>query len=159
MPLSWNKTAGRDTFTGLVLRRYTVRGQFGISQRHADWLMKWTTEVAASRTVRMRSFEEYVAGALEYERPQLVSAYVSSAPRTTAAELETSRLRSQAVSQSVVSPRRCPNKSLAKSVPSRPSGSRWKWNKNGLGFPFETRAHHFYVGGLGCIGCFVVLWQ
>ena len=48
--------------------------QLGISQRRADWFMKWTSEVAFSRTVHMRSFEEgldrvmYVAGALEGER-------------------------------------------------------------------------------------------
>ena len=57
VPLSWSKTAG--------------------GERLADWFTKWTSEVAASRTVHMRSFEEglgrvrFVAGALEYERPFL----------------------------------------------------------------------------------------
>ena len=46
VPLSWNKTAGGDTIVWmgfeLLLRASKVR----ISQRRADWFVRWSTEVA-----------------------------------------------------------------------------------------------------------------
>ena len=53
----------------------------GITQRRADWLTKWSREVAAAPLVNMASFEEglgtvmYVVSALEYERPFLAPLY------------------------------------------------------------------------------------
>ena len=53
----------------------------GITQRRADWLTKWSREVAAALVVNMASIEEglgrvmYVASALEYERPFLAPLY------------------------------------------------------------------------------------
>ena len=53
----------------------------GITQRRADWLTKWSREVAAALVVNMASFEEglgrvmYVVSALEYERPFLAPLY------------------------------------------------------------------------------------
>ena len=53
----------------------------GITQRRADWLTKWSREVAAAPVVNMASFEEglgrvmYVVSALEYERPFLAPLY------------------------------------------------------------------------------------
>ena len=77
-PLSWNKTAGGDVVSSvgfeLLHRSYKV----GLTSRRAEWFVRWTREVAGSRTVNMSSFEEglgrvmYVAGALEYERAERV---------------------------------------------------------------------------------------
>ena len=53
----------------------------GISQRRADWFIRWSTEVASSPTIHMKTFEEglgrimFVAGALEHERPFLGPLY------------------------------------------------------------------------------------
>ena len=75
IPLSWHKTSGGETLVWvgfeLLLESYRV----GISQRRADWFFRWSTEVASSPTIHMKSFEEglgrimFVAGALEHERP------------------------------------------------------------------------------------------
>ena len=77
IPLSWHKTLGGDTLIWvgfeLLLESYRV----GISQRRADWFIRWSTEVASSPTIHMKTFEEglgrimFVAGALEHERPFL----------------------------------------------------------------------------------------
>ena len=75
VPLSWNKTSGGETVTWVGFELLHHTRQLGISQRRADWLRRWTTEVASSSSVLMESFGEglgrvmYVAGALEYERP------------------------------------------------------------------------------------------
>ena len=52
----------------------------GITQRSADWLTKWSREVAAARVVKMASFEGLgrvmcVVSALEYDRPFLAPLY------------------------------------------------------------------------------------
>ena len=81
VPLSWAKTAGGDTVTSVGFELLHHSRQLGISQRRAEWFMGWTSDVSASRTIHMRSFEEglgrvmYVAGALEYERPFLGPLY------------------------------------------------------------------------------------
>ena len=81
IPLSWHKTLGGDTLVWvgfeLLLESYRV----GSSQRRADWFIRWSTEVASSPTIHMKSFEEglgrimFVAGALEHERPFLGHLY------------------------------------------------------------------------------------
>ena len=89
LPLSCAKTGGVGTVTWVGFEMLHSTRQLGISQRRADWFMKWTSEVASSSTVHMRSFEEclcrvmYVAGALEYERPFLGPLYrfMSTYPR------------------------------------------------------------------------------
>ena len=54
---------------------------FGITESRADWLTKWSREVAAAPLVNKASFEEglgsvmYVVSALEYERPFLAPQY------------------------------------------------------------------------------------
>ena len=77
VPPSWNKTAGGDTVARvgfeLLHRSYKLR----ISQKRAEWFIRWTCEVAATDYVLMSNFEEglgrimYVAGALEIDRPFL----------------------------------------------------------------------------------------
>ena len=52
---------GRDTVTWIGCEMLHHTRKLGISERRADWLMKWTSEVAASRTVHTRSFEEGLA--------------------------------------------------------------------------------------------------
>ena len=65
VPLSWSNIAGFE-----LLHRTRM---LGITQRRADWLTKWSREVAAAPAVNMASFEEglgrvmYVVSALEYE--------------------------------------------------------------------------------------------
>ena len=55
--------------------------ELGISQRRADWLVKWTLEIANSTFVNMSRYEEglgrimYVVGALECEKPFLGPLY------------------------------------------------------------------------------------
>ena len=81
IPLSWHKTLGGDTLVWvgfeLLLESYRV----GISQRRADWFIRWSTEVASSPTIHMKTFEEclgrimFVAGALEHECPFLGPLY------------------------------------------------------------------------------------
>ena len=81
VPLSWSKTAGGDTVVWVGFEMLDSARKLGISQRRADWFTKWTSEVAVSRSIHMRSFEEglgrviFVAGALEYERPFLGPLY------------------------------------------------------------------------------------
>ena len=43
--------------------------QLGISQRRADWFVKWTRTTVEQKTVHMAKFVMYVTGALERERP------------------------------------------------------------------------------------------
>ena len=77
VPLFWSKTAGGDSLVlvgfEILLRSYSL----GLSQRRAEWFVKWTTHVATARTIHMAAFEEglgrimFVVGALEHERPFL----------------------------------------------------------------------------------------
>ena len=61
----------------ILLRSYSL----GLSQRRAEWFVKWTTQVATARTIHMAAFEEglsrimFVVGALEHERPFLGPLY------------------------------------------------------------------------------------
>ena len=81
VPLSWGKTAGGDKLIWvgfeILLRSYSL----GLSQRRAEWFVKWTTQVSTTSTVHMASFEEglgrimFVVGALEHERPFLGPLY------------------------------------------------------------------------------------
>ena len=81
IPLSWPKTAGGDVVTWVGFELLHSSYQLGISQRRADWFVKWTRMTAEQKTVHMASFEEglgrvmYVAGALEHERPFLAPMY------------------------------------------------------------------------------------
>ena len=141
VPLSWAKTArggGRDTVTWVGFEMSHRTTQLGISQRRADWFMKWASEVAASRTVNMISFEEglgrvmYVAGALEYERPFLGPLYKfmsftrvtrsSPYPRTLLSSFGTShsscRTPDTTIAQPICIPASCPSMSMHRQVPS-----------------------------------------
>ena len=59
LPFSWNKTSG-DT---------VARSQLGITQRRADWFVRWSLETASATYINLTRFEEglgcmmYVAGA------------------------------------------------------------------------------------------------
>ena len=81
VPLSWNKTAGGDVVSWVGFELLHRSCKVGLTSRRAEWFVRWTREVAGSRTVNMSSFEEglgrvmYVAGALEYERPFLAPLY------------------------------------------------------------------------------------
>ena len=74
VPLSWNKTAGGDTVAQVGFELIHRRHQLGISQRRAEWFIRWSRGVSSSEFVKMSTFEEglgriaYVAGALENER-------------------------------------------------------------------------------------------
>ena len=81
VPLSWGKTAGGDSLVcvafEILLRSYSL----GLSQRRAEWFVKWTTQVATASTIHMAAFEEglgsimFVVGALEHDRPFLGPLY------------------------------------------------------------------------------------
>ena len=77
VPLSWSKTAGGDVVSWVGFELLHRTRTLGITQRRADWLTKWSREVAAAPVVNMAFFEEglgrvmYVVSALEYERPFL----------------------------------------------------------------------------------------
>ena len=81
VPLSWSKTAGGDVVSWVGFELLHRTRMLGITQRRADWLTKWSREVAAAPVVNMASFEEglgrvmYVVSALEYERPFLAPLY------------------------------------------------------------------------------------
>ena len=74
VPLSWGKTAGGDRLMWVGLEILLRSPSVGLVQRRAEWLIKWTTQVATAGTTRMASFEEglgrvmFVVGALEHER-------------------------------------------------------------------------------------------
>ena len=42
VPLSWNKTAGGDTIAWIGFELLHASSELGISQRRADWFVKWT---------------------------------------------------------------------------------------------------------------------
>ena len=81
VPLSWAKTAGGDTVTWVGFELLHQSRHLGVSQRRAEWFVKWARELAAAETVHMSRFEEglgrimYVVGALELERPFLGPLY------------------------------------------------------------------------------------
>ena len=82
VPLSWNKTAGGDVVAWVGFELLHRSHKVGLTLRRAEWFVRWTREVAGSRTVNMSNFEEglgrvmYVAGALEYERPFLAPLFM-----------------------------------------------------------------------------------
>ena len=69
VPLSWNKTAVGDTVDWIGFELLHASSELGISQRRADWFVKWTLEMANSTFVNMSRYEEglgrimYVVGA------------------------------------------------------------------------------------------------
>ena len=81
VPLSWAKTSGGDTVAWVGFELLHSSSCLGVSQRRADWFIKWSLEVASSTYVNMSRFEEglgrimFVAGALEYEKPFLGPLY------------------------------------------------------------------------------------
>ena len=81
VPLSWSKTAGSDVVSWVGFELLHRKRVLGITQRRADWLTKWSREVAAAPLVNVASFEGglgrviYVVSALEYERPFLAPLY------------------------------------------------------------------------------------
>ena len=68
--LSWAKTAGGDTVSWVGFELLHQSRHLGISQRRAEWFVKWAREIGAAETVHMARFEEGL-GALELERPFL----------------------------------------------------------------------------------------
>ena len=76
---------------GLALNSSIKADTWGISQRRAEWFVKWAPEVAAAETVHVARFEEglgrimYVVGALELEHPFFgpLYRYMSLHPRNT----------------------------------------------------------------------------
>ena len=80
VPLSWAKTAGCETVAWVGLELLHSSSCLGISQRRADWFVKWSLEIAYTY-VNMSRFEEglgrimFVAGAQEYEKPFLGPLY------------------------------------------------------------------------------------
>ena len=83
VPLSWHKTLGGDVLVWVGFELLLESRKVGISQRRAEWFVRWSSEIASAPTVHMRSFEEalgrimFVVGALEYERPFLAPLQVS----------------------------------------------------------------------------------
>ena len=81
VPLSWSKTAGGDSLVWVCFEILLQPYSLGLSQRRAEWFVKWTTQVAPARTKHMAAFEEglgrimFVVGALEHERPFLGPLY------------------------------------------------------------------------------------
>ena len=81
VPLSWGKTARGVVVSWMVFELLHRTRMLGITQRRADWLTKWSREVAAAPVVNLASFEEglgrvmCVVSALEYERPFLAPLY------------------------------------------------------------------------------------
>ena len=56
--LSWNKTAGGDAATWVGFELLHGSHQLGVSQRWAEWFVRWTKEVAHTTWINMSSFEE-----------------------------------------------------------------------------------------------------
>ena len=79
VPLSWPKTAGGDSVAWVGFEILHRTYCLGVSERRAEWFVKWSETVAAAGCIDMDSFEEglgriaCVAGALEFERPFLAS--------------------------------------------------------------------------------------
>ena len=71
IPLSWHKTLRGNAVVWVGFELVLESHKVGISQRLAEWFVRWATEMA----VHMRAFEDglcrimFVAGALEHERP------------------------------------------------------------------------------------------
>ena len=70
-PLSWAKTAGGDAVSWVGFEVLHQSRHIGISQRRAEWFVKWAGEIAVAETVHMARFKEglgrimYVVGSLE----------------------------------------------------------------------------------------------
>ena len=79
VPLSWHKTAGGDTVVLVGFELLHRTRHLGISQRRAEWFVRWARETANADHNHLRRFEEglgrimFVAGALQLERPFLVN--------------------------------------------------------------------------------------
>ena len=64
----WSRVAGS------IGRLAQCGSGLGLSQRLVEWFVKWTTQVAMARTIRVAAFEGglgrimFVVGALEHER-------------------------------------------------------------------------------------------
>ena len=75
VPLSRAKTPGGDAVSWVGFELLHHSRHLGISQRRAEWIVKWAREFAAAETVHMARFAEglgrivYVVGALELEGP------------------------------------------------------------------------------------------
>ena len=78
LPLSCNKTSGGDNVAWVGVELLHRSSQLGITQRRADWFIRWSREVGSATHINTTRFEEglgrimYVVGALEYERPFFV---------------------------------------------------------------------------------------
>ena len=81
VPLSWHKTAGGDTVVWVGFELLHRTRHLGISQRRAEWFVRWAPETANADYIHLARFEEglgrimFVAGALELERPFLGPLY------------------------------------------------------------------------------------
>ena len=80
-PCRGTRQQEEDTVTWVGFELLLHSNQLGISERQAEWLTRWSREVADPTYVQMGRFEEglgrivYVAGALEFERPFLGPLY------------------------------------------------------------------------------------
>ena len=75
VPLSRNKTLGGNALVWVGFELLLESDKVGISQRRAEWFVRWATEMVAALIVHMKTFEEglgrimFFAGALAHERP------------------------------------------------------------------------------------------
>ena len=58
VPLSWSKTAGGDTVICVGFEILHRSFSLGVSERRAEWFVKWSETIASARYVNMDSFEE-----------------------------------------------------------------------------------------------------
>ena len=58
VPLSWHKTLGGDTLVQVGFELLVESYKVGISQRRAEWFVRWATEIAEAPTVHVKTFEE-----------------------------------------------------------------------------------------------------
>ena len=87
VPLSWNKTVGGDTVVWAGFELLHRSYQLGISQRRAEWLVKWTRDVAGKASIGMklctsssttRRIPSYVAVIMRYFAHQVELAFLKS---------------------------------------------------------------------------------
>ena len=90
VPLSWHMTVGGDVLAWVWFKLVLKAQNIGISQRRAEWFVRWTAEVASAPTVHMKNFEVgfgrimFVAGASEHEWPFPGPLCITLHPRTAA---------------------------------------------------------------------------
>ena len=58
VPLSWSKTAGGDTVIWVGIEILHRSFSLGVSERRAEWFVKWSETIASAGDVNMDSFEE-----------------------------------------------------------------------------------------------------